>query len=159
MTNNSYYDDIALIDETLKRVEGDKESTEVILESFNYLTTIHEEFSTIAASTSPTDKTFQEAYKKLTNSYIAFESMASYVDSKCKIISAERSKIIRISYLLLDERSTLIKSRLFVEDGNIPAHFLEDIRRLWKESSTIGFYLDINDKSILSDIEEYINSL
>lgn len=158
MINNSYYDDISLVKETLDRVEGAKETNETLLESFNNLTTLHQEFSNIARDASPIDDIFTKSYEKLTQAYIAFESLASHVDSKCKTIFSERGRITRLSFILLDDRSKLIRAQMFV-GGVVPVEYLKDINRLWKESSAISFYMNREDKDTLSELEEYVNRL
>lgn len=158
MINNSYYDDISLVKETLDRVEGSKESNEVLLESFNNLNTLHQEFSNIARDSSPIDEVFKKSYDKLTEAYIAFESLASHVDPKCKTICSERTRVTRLSYVLLDDRSKIIKTQLFV-GGEIPVEYLKEVNRLWKESSHISFCMNREDRDITTEIEEYVNTL
>lgn len=158
MINSSYYDDISLVKETLDRIETVKETNETLLESFNHVSKLHEEFSNAAKDYSPIDDIFTKSYEKLTQAYIALEALASHVDNKCKVIYTERGKIIRLSYMLLDDRSNLIRAQMFV-GGQVPVEYLKGINRLWKESSVISFRMNREDKEVLFELEQYVNRL
>lgn len=159
MTNNSYYDDINSVASTLNRVELFHNESEIINESYNHLKSVYEKFCNIANLESPISEEFIKSHEELTSAYIAFENIMHHYDSKCKVTHNERQRIIKISFFILDKRSSLVKSKELLNQGIISPESIVTINRLRKESSTIGFRLDEDERNIISMVEEYINEL
>lgn len=159
MTNNSYYDDLAIVKKTIERLHSVKDSEEMRYEAFIDASAKCDKFNEIVERNLSTDQVFKRAYEELRKAYLVLENKFNDLDPICKSMSTSRTRVKRLYFVLFDKRSSLAKARAVLDTNILTPDVLLIINRLSKDAKTIGFALDVEELDVLRSIEEYINEV
>lgn len=161
MTNDSYYDDLVAVKNTIKRFEKDSLYLKNSLDIYLKLCSSCEVFTNILYSSVGVDKIeFQSAYKDLENTYIIFEYKTKDYDSKCNSIAIQRNKVQKAYNILFNKEFGLLSNAILLGNSSILAPgVVSTVNSLYKQSKRIVFTLNSEEEELLSIVEETIGVL
>ena len=155
MIKNSYFYDLELVDAMLENVSSYKDRSSEIHEVISHLEKCREEFGKQFYSGNPGDESYDSAYSKMTEAFLAVEQKTMSFIQEYQNSFNRRIKVLSIFFNIADKNTGLINFSRF--DSNVVSvEMISTINRLRGECRKISFTLTDEEYDTIKVLEGYV---
>lgn len=159
MRLNSYYDELALVDDILEDTTTELcDKSEAIFNNKEKLQKDRDAFNAVI-SKDVTDNEFQNAYKVMCCTFLSLESKLAPYTQKYRRSFNSRLKVRILYNSMVDPATGIFDYKYLLGSDFLPPDSVSVMNRLMSECNTIGFSISSEESDIIDSIEEYTQSI